>query len=727
VGIETLEHRLVPDAASAAFAHFADQTVAAGEPAAVAIHVRDGDFTMPRGRVVLGFVTRATNDAQLDPGSAAVVSLGGASRRAILRKPDVAGELSGLTLAQVGVGDFAIRWRGQHDTGGATDLDVFLAGDADADFRVDSRDLDLIRSRAGAALGKAGYAAAADVNHDGVINRADVRLARLNLGAATTVGRPIVTASLDPASDLDGNGVVLKSDVTVVGQTQPGATLQVSIAVTLDQTEGVARSESSTRVQESGFLAPRTPFADSGRATHADANGRFRFAVDLAPGLNTIRVAAIDRFGQSVAVERAVRYGDVILGWNASLLDVIRDWTTLSNDPYLNRVVTERPPVAARNLAMVHAAMFDAVNAIEQTYQPYHVDLVAPEGASPVAASAAAAHRVASNLYTDPDELAVFDAALAEALGTVPDGPAETLGVELGQQVGDAILAWRSTDGANVRVPYTPGTEPGDWNRTFPDFLPPLLPQWPRVTPFAMTSDDQFRPAAPPALDSVEYAATVNEVMQVGRLDSTTRTPEQTEIALFWADGGGTFTPPGHWNQIAADVALDHGNTLAENARLFALLNIALADAGISAWDAKYVYNFWRPIDAIRSGDMDGNNQTATDATWTPLLKTPPFPTYTSGHSTFSGAADAVLSSFFGSDVHFTSQSDGHTGFSQRPLSENQLITRSFTSFAQAADEAGRSRIYGGIHFEFDNAAGRAAGRALGKYVMQTLLRPSSP
>ena len=174
----------------------------------------------------------------------------------------------------------------------------------------------------------------------------------------------------------------------------------------------------------------------------------------------------------------------------------------------------------------------------------------------------------------------------------------------------------------------------------FPDFLPPLLPQWPNVTPFAMTSGSQFRPAAPPALDSAEYAANVDEVMRLGGLNSTTRTADQTAIALFWADGGGTFTPPGHWNQIAADVSLERGNTLAERARLFALLNIALADAGISAWDAKYAFDLWRPIDAIRRGDTDGNDATIADPTWTPLLKTPPFPTYTSGHSTFSGAAD---------------------------------------------------------------------------------------
>lgn len=271
-------------------------------------------------------------------------------------------------------------------------------------------------------------------------------------------------------------------------------------------------------------------------------------------------------------------------------------------------------------------------------------------------------------------------------------------------------------------MPYASGTEPGDWNRTFPGYLPPTAPQWPNVTPFAMASPSQFRPPAPPALDSVEYAAAVDEVMRLGRFDSAARTADQTEIALFWADGGGTFTPPGHWNQIAADVALAHGNTFAENARLFALLNVALADAGIAVWDAKYAYDLWRPIDAIRRADEDGNAATVADPTWIPLVITPPFPSYTSGHSTFSGAAEPVLSNLFEPGVYFTSRADGHVSFAQRRLADDRVVTRSFHSFAQAAEEASHSRIYGGIHFDFDSAAGLTAGRALGSHVVANFL-----
>ncbi|MDZ4849446.1 MAG: phosphatase PAP2 family protein [Pirellulaceae bacterium] len=528
---------------------------------------------------------------------------------------------------------------------------------------------------------------------------------RLNEISRSTVQPPVITGGLSPDSDADGNGIVLKSQVTINGQTLPNAKVRLTIG---DSNSASGEGDSALTTTDLRSVA--------------DAQGHFSFTVNLPSGMSTVRMMALDALGQGSVITREVRLGDVVLDWNASLLNVIRDWTTLSNDPYTNRVVTERPPVAARNLAMVHAAMYDAVNAIEKTHQPYHVDVAAPAGASPVAAAAAAAQRVASQLYQEADERAVFDAALAESLATVPDGPGKSAGIALGQQVGDAILAWRSSDGASANIPYTPGKKTGDWNRTFPDFLPSLLPQWPKIVPFAMPSGSQFRPAAPPPLDSAEYAANVDEVMQIGGLNSSSRSVEQSEIAIFWADGGGTFTPAGHWNQIASDVSLATGASMADNARLFALLNIAMADAGIAAWDAKYAFNLWRPIDAIRRGDTDGNLLTIADPNWTPLLKSPPFPTYTSGHSTFSGAADAVLTSFFGPDFHFTTTADGHNGFTQRPLSDQQVKTRSFNSFTQAANEAGRSRIYGGIHFAFDNTAGLSAGRSIGRYVIEHLL-----
>jgi len=194
----------------------------------------------------------------------------------------------------------------------------------------------------------------------------------------------------------------------------------------------------------------------------------------------------------------------------------------------------------------------------------------------------------------------------------------------------------------------------------------------------------------------------------------TSRTPEQTTIAQFWADGVGTETPPGHWNQIAEDVARARGTTLVQNARLFALLDLALADAAIVAWDCKYVFNYWRPVTAIRNADTDGNPDTSQDATWTPLLVTPNFPSYTSGHSTFSSAGAAVLGNFFGTDnVSFTTGSDFLPG-----------VRRTFPSFSAAAVEAGQSRIYGGIHFQFDNQDGLTSGHELGDYVTRNFLTP---
>jgi membrane-associated phospholipid phosphatase len=230
-----------------------------------------------------------------------------------------------------------------------------------------------------------------------------------------------------------------------------------------------------------------------------------------------------------------------------------------------------------------------------------------------------------------------------------------------------------------------------------------------------MTSGDQFRASGPPALTGQAYAEAFNEVKLLGAANSVTRTTDQTEIARFWADGAGTITPPGHWNQIAQTVAQSSSLSLVEEARLFALLNIAEADAAILCWDTKYSSNFWRPITAIREADTDGNDLTEQDADWKPLLTTPNFPSYTSGHASFSGAAAAVLAGLTGSDS-FTFTAKAHNSVA--------VADRTFFSFSQAAGEAADSRLYGGIHFDFDNADGLAAGVALGQYVLNSQLQP---
>ena len=230
-----------------------------------------------------------------------------------------------------------------------------------------------------------------------------------------------------------------------------------------------------------------------------------------------------------------------------------------------------------------------------------------------------------------------------------------------------------------------------------------------------MSSPAPFMPPAPPALDSAQYAADFNRTKALGGTVSTMRTQDQTLFAHFWADvPGHSVTPPGHWNEIAEHISLQRHLSLEQNARVFGLLNIGLADAAICCWDAKYLYNFWRPVTAIndpRAAQI--NPATTSDPTWTPLWKTPNFPSYTSGHSTFSGTADVILTSVFGKHVHFTVGSDDMPGYS-----------RSFSSFSQAADEAGESRVVGGIHFEFDNHAGLQSGRTLGRFIANNFLRP---
>ncbi|MCC3423727.1 MAG: phosphatase PAP2 family protein [Microcoleus sp. PH2017_01_SCD_O_A] len=388
--------------------------------------------------------------------------------------------------------------------------------------------------------------------------------------------------------------------------------------------------------------------------------------------------------------------GNCIRESNGMMLDAIRTAGT-------------PPPVASRNMAMVHAAIYDAVNSITKKYSPYRVNIDAPAGASEEAAAAAATYRTLLSLY--PAQSIKFDAAYASSLAKIPDGKSKQDGIAIGEQVAEKIISWRSTDGANKVVPYTPKTDAGNWQPTPPALAASLLPQWPDVTPFAMTSGSQFRPSGPPALDSAKYAEELNETKEIGKIDSLTRTPDQTAIAKFWANGGGTFTPPGHWNQIASEASALSGTSLEDSARLFALLNIAQADAAINSWDAKYKYDFWRPVTAIRQADTDNNPNTTADPLWTPLLITPPFPEYTSGHSTFSGAAEPVLNSVFGSDFGFADKGD---------KSVNSL--RTFDNFAQAADESGMSRIYGGIHFMSANVDGLSAGRNVGNYVVQNFL-----
>jgi len=384
-------------------------------------------------------------------------------------------------------------------------------------------------------------------------------------------------------------------------------------------------------------------------------------------------------------------HADVVTEWNNAALDAIRAGHT-------------PPPIASRSLAILHVSIYDAVNGIDRTHEPYLVQSEVPASASREAAASAAAHEALVNLF--PATASSFDTLYAAILAAIPDGPQKTAGIVWGEFVANQILAARANDGSNAIVQPPGGSGPGVWVPTPPAFLPYLLPQWGFVAPFAMITSSQFRPPGPPSLDSQRYAADYNEVKELGAAIGSTRTEEQTQIALFWADGAGTETPPGHWNSIAQIIAAAQGNTLEENARLFALLNIAMADAAICAWDAKYTFHFWRPVTAINFAEPELH--------WMSFIVTPPFPDYVSGHSTFSGAAATVLPLFYGTeDLPFTIGSDFLPG-----------VYRSFPICLDAAEEAAVSRLYGGIHFRSANEDGLQAGISIGEWAATHYLEP---
>lgn len=392
-------------------------------------------------------------------------------------------------------------------------------------------------------------------------------------------------------------------------------------------------------------------------------------------------------------------HADVILDWNATLLN------SIAGDANV-------PPIASRMMAMVHVAQYEAVNSVDRRYRAYSSYIDTPGEASKEAAAAQAAHDVLVSLK--PGRAAEYDAQLATHLAAIADGTAKTNGINLGRTSAQRIIQSRANDHSGETFTYTGSTDIGKWRPTAPSNANGLLPNWPNVTPWTMTSGSQFRPSAPPSLSSAEYAAAYNEVKELGRSNSATRTAEQTDIARMWAAGGGTVTPPGMWNQIARQISESRSLSIDENARLFAMLGAGEADAAVVAWDAKYEYNLWRPITAIQLGDVDGNMATTGDPSWTPLLGTPAFPSYTSGHSTFSATAATILAQFLGTDgVHFSATGAG--------------ITREFSSLWAAAEEAGMSRIYGGIHFQFDNTAGLLSGHDLGMYLCENFFAVPTP
>jgi hypothetical protein len=409
------------------------------------------------------------------------------------------------------------------------------------------------------------------------------------------------------------------------------------------------------------------------------------------------------------------------------------------------RVFAEQagPHRSSRALAIVHIAMFDAVNAITGNRFRSYTGLPAvtqPTGLN--VAIAKAAHDTLAAMW--PAQTANFDELIAEDLAEFPDGAEKTRGIALGQRAAAAILALRANDGSDHDEPvlgedYFPGDGAGEWRQDPISEIPVALgARWHEVRPFALQSASQFRSVAPPSLRSDRYTRAYNEVKRLGGDGTNTptqRTPEQTIAGIYWGYDGTPLlaAPPRLYNQIAVLIANRRGTGTSEVvnlARLLALVNTAMADAGLAAWETKYVYKFWRPIGGIREGNTDGNLNTIVDPNFSPLGApasninpgtnfTPPFPAYTSGHATFGAALFQTLRRFYGTDnIAFTFVSDEFNGVTR----DNQgnvrpRIPRSFPNLSVAEEENGQSRIYLGIHWEFDKTAGILQGRQVGNWV----------
>lgn len=395
-------------------------------------------------------------------------------------------------------------------------------------------------------------------------------------------------------------------------------------------------------------------------------------------------------------------------GGDPSGLDpqVVLDWSGHARTVLQAQTGSQDPLVGTRTLAMVHLAMHDAVNAVDRQYQPYaHAPM--DTQADAVAAAATAAHRVLAGLF--PAQSASLDARLADSLAAVPDGDAETKGIALGEQVAAGILQRRADDGSAAAVGYAPSGGAGRFQ-----FVPPFdgvifRPEWRLVTPFALTSVSQFRPGPPPALDSAEYRTAFDEVRATGVLAGSTRSADQTAYARFWYEDCDIG-----WNRITREVVVRRNLSLHDTARLFGLVNIALADAYIAGWDAKFHHDFWRPITAIRAAAGDGNDATAPDPGWVPLLDTPPVQDYPSTHSVAGAAAAFVLASALGDATEFSLTSS---------TAEDPGQVRSFRRFSEAASENSDSRVRAGIHFRFAVDAGAQMGHRVGEQAYSGQLR----
>ena len=398
------------------------------------------------------------------------------------------------------------------------------------------------------------------------------------------------------------------------------------------------------------------------------------------------------------------------------------------------------PTRTSRAFAIVSVAMFDALNSISHRYEPYFTELTGYNSASQMAAVSTAARDTLLSLY--PQQARSFRSAYTAAMANVPAGNARAKGIDLGRKVASAILAERSNDNSNLSMSYTPSDLPGYHQ---PDPLHPHqgfhAPHWGFVDPFVMTNVHSHLSSPPPALDSFEYAVGYQHLLDFGGDGiqyPTLRSRQQTVTGIFWAYDGtpGLGTPPRLYNQIVRTIAIQKRNSVESNARLFALVNLAMADAGIQCWYAKYYYEFWRPIVGIRNGDDDSNEFTTGDPTWLPLGApatngagdgvnfTPPFPAYGSGHSSFGAAAFSITSRFYGtSDIRFRFTSDEYNGINRGSDGKvRPVVTRTYNNLDEAILENAASRIYLGIHWPCDASAGIDSGIVIAEEVYDSVL-----
>jgi hypothetical protein len=399
----------------------------------------------------------------------------------------------------------------------------------------------------------------------------------------------------------------------------------------------------------------------------------------------------------------------VVLGVSIALLtgaaraDVVTDWNIKTLELTL---AAQTPPSAqARTLAMVHVAMSDAVNAVKGRFGHYGAPVAAMPDASAEAAAASAARKVLTELF--PNQKSGIDEAYAVSIKSVAEGASKTQGVTLGEQIAAAILAERATDGTAMPDTYRPITSPGVWVPT----APPVTEQYARAKPWVLKSADQFRPGPPPQLSSAVYARDYNETKNLGGAKSTARTAEQTAIVRFWP------TPslsPG-WHAAARQLAVARELPLDECARFFALLNMGFANSYIADWDAKFTYNFWRPVTAVRNGDQDGNDATERDAAWAPLVPTPMHPEYPSQAAINAGVALGVIEALFGPSpaVPITIADPA-----------DPKKTRTMT-VAQLAEEHNNVRVWGGIHFRNSLMVATDMGRKIAAYMVENSIKPN--